>query len=41
MISGLPSVLDYGNLTLNGRTGNIELEDDEVAVLGEVSINVL
>ena len=41
MISNLPSVLDYSDLMLNGKEGNIELTSEQVPVLNEVSINVL
>ncbi len=41
MISNLEAVLDYNNLTINNQTGNIEIADEQVAVLGEVSVNVL
>ena len=41
MISNLEAVLDYTDLVLNNQTGNIALDDEQVAVLGEVSINVL
>ncbi|SCY92939.1 baseplate J/gp47 family protein [Alkaliphilus peptidifermentans] len=32
-------IQDYSNLTINGGTSNITIEEDEVAVLGEVVIN--
>ncbi len=41
MISGLPSVLDYSGLMLNGGEGNIELTREQVPVLSGVSVNVL
>jgi len=41
LISNLPSVLDYSDLTLNGKSRNIELTNEQVAVLGEVNVNVL
>lgn len=41
VISGLDSVLDYSGLTLNGQTANIELNNEQVAFLKEVNINVL
>ena len=40
-INTLPAVLDYSNLTLNGEPTNIEPTNDEVAVLEEVTVNVL
>ncbi len=39
-ITGLPGVLDYSELTINGATSNIEIQDTQVAVLGEVSVYV-
>ena len=36
----LPGLLDYKALTLNGETANIELTDRQIAVLGEVTVNV-
>lgn len=42
ILSGLTSYLvDYANLTLNGGTGNIRVSDEEVPVLGEVTVNVV
>lgn len=32
-------IIDYSNLTINGDTNNITVQEDEVAVLGEVQIN--
>ncbi|WP_338084335.1 baseplate J/gp47 family protein [Caldanaerobacter subterraneus] len=32
-------VLDYSNLTINGRTANIVIGDEQVAVLGEVMLS--
>lgn len=40
VINGLPSILDYSDLTFNSSTANVEILDEEVAVLGEVTINV-
>lgn len=34
----LPGVRDYSNLKINGGTANIVIDDDEIAVLGAVSI---
>lgn len=41
IISGLPSVLDYDSLMFNGESANIQPGNDAVAVLGEVTVNVL
>jgi len=38
MISGLESILDYSNLTVNGGTTNIRPGEDYVPVVGEVVI---
>lgn len=38
ILSGLKSMVDYNNLTLNGGTQNIVPGDDDVPVLGEVVI---
>lgn len=35
-LAALPSLLDYTNLTFNGKAENIELEETQVAVLQEV-----
>lgn len=35
-----PGVVDYIDLTINGGTGNIPVADNQVAVIGEVEINV-
>lgn len=34
----IPRIIDYGNLTVNGLTENIEVTDEQVAVLGEVTV---
>lgn len=39
ILSGLSSILDYSDLTLNGDTENISPGDDGAAVLGEVTVN--
>ena len=41
LISGVSSILDYRNLKINGDTVNIVPGNEAVAVLGEVSVNVL
>lgn len=41
IINGLASILDYNTLTLNDATDNIEPGDEAVAVIGEVTVNVL
>ena len=38
MITDLPQVLDYSNLTLNGGSTNITIDSADVPVLGEVSV---
>lgn len=38
IISGLKTVLDYGDLKLNGAAQNITPEEDDVPVIGEVQI---
>ena len=40
-INSLLAVIDYGNLTLNGETANVELTPIQVGVLSEVVVNVL
>lgn len=35
----VPRIIDYENLTVNGGTSNIELDSDQVAVLGAVTLN--
>lgn len=37
----IPRVVDYGNLTVNGGTANIEVTNEQVAVLGTVSANAV
>lgn len=34
-------IIDYENLAINGQTSNIELADDEVAVLGTIQLEVI
>lgn len=40
LLLGTPGVLDYVNLTVNGGTSNVALLDEEVPVLGTVSLGV-
>lgn len=40
VIMGVDGVTDYSGLLVNGDTANIALADDEVPVLGEVTLNV-
>ncbi|MEG1894650.1 MAG: baseplate J/gp47 family protein [Oscillospiraceae bacterium] len=40
IINGLSSILDYSNLTFNGKTANIEPGNEAVAILGEVTVVV-
>lgn len=37
----IPNIVDYENLTINGGIENIEISDEQVAVLGTVSINAV
>lgn len=37
----IPNIVDYENLTINGDIVNIEISDEQVAVLGTVSINAV
>ncbi len=39
MLHNLPSIVDYADLTLNGGEVNIDVSEEQVAVLGEVSIS--
>lgn len=41
LISGCSSILDYANLTLNGETQNVIPGNDNVPVVGEVTVHVL
>lgn len=41
ILSGLSSLLDYSDLTINGGTENIAVREDGVPVLEEVAVNVL
>lgn len=38
VILDIPFVIDYANLTVNGQTANIQIDLDEVAVLGTVTV---
>ena len=38
ILSGLETILDYSDLKLNGATKNITPGEDDVPVVGEVSI---
>lgn len=38
LILDIPPVIDYEDLTVNGQTGNIEISNDAVAVLGTVTV---
>lgn len=40
LLYGLPSIIDYTNLTLNGQASNITVLDTQVAVLSEVTVDV-
>lgn len=37
----VPRIIDYENLTVNGGTANIEVTNDQVAILGMVNVNAL
>ncbi len=39
MILGIPGVMDYTGLTLNGGTSNIAVSDIQVAVKGTVTLH--
>jgi len=39
LLHGLPSLVDYSGLTLNGQSGNIVVGDTEAPILAEVSVN--
>jgi len=41
LLYALPSIIDYSDLTFNGETTNIELDDTEVPVLEEVSVSAI
>ena len=36
-----PGLIDYADLTLNGQPGNVELNDRQVAVIGEVAVSAI
>lgn len=38
IIGGIPPVIDYSNLLVNGGTANVEIADGSVAVLGTVTV---
>ncbi|RAK21150.1 putative phage protein gp47/JayE [Anoxybacillus vitaminiphilus] len=40
LLLNTPGVIDYSELTLNGGTANVALQDDEVPVLGSVVLGV-
>jgi uncharacterized phage protein gp47/JayE len=40
LLLGTPGVVDYVNLAVNGGTSNVALQDEEVPVLGTVSLGV-
>lgn len=39
MLLDIPGVIDYTSLTVNGGTGNIEIDADSVPVLGTVVVS--
>lgn len=39
ILLGIPGVIDYNNLIINSITGNISLKDDEIPVIGAVTIS--
>ena len=41
LLYGLPGLVDYSDLTLNGAAANVELTDRQVAACGEVTINAI
>ncbi|MNC18733.1 Baseplate J-like protein [compost metagenome] len=38
IILGIPPVIDYSNLTVNGGTANIQTAEDQVPVVGTVTV---
>ena len=41
LLLDIPRIIDYANLTVNGGTSNIQVTDEQVAVLGTVSVNAV
>lgn len=41
MLLDIESIVDYENLTVNGGTANVQVTDEQVAVLGTVSVDAL
>lgn len=41
LLLGVPRIIDYANLTVNGGTSNVETLDDEVSVLGAVTLHAV
>lgn len=41
LLLDIPRIIDYENLTVNGGTSNIQVTDEQVAVLGTVSVNAV
>lgn len=41
LLLDIPRIIDYENLTINGGDSNIEVTNEQVAVLGTVSVNAL
>ncbi|MFD2704623.1 baseplate J/gp47 family protein [Salibacterium lacus] len=39
LLLDVPDIIDYDNLTMNGGTSNIEMADEEVAIIGTVTFN--
>lgn len=37
----VPRIIDYADLTVNGGTANVQVTDEQVAVLGAVSVNAV
>lgn len=37
----VPRIIDYANLTVNGGTSNVQVTDEQVAVLGTVTLNAV
>lgn len=38
LLYATPSIIDYSNLTFNGTAANIEVEETQVATIGEVHL---
>lgn len=41
LLLDIPRIIDYANLTVNGGVSNVEVTDEQVAVLGMVNVNAV